>query len=198
MPNWKLYCIIDRKLIKRRSPVKIAKALFKDGADIVQIRFKNFPSYRLLPIVKQIQKSASSCGKILIINDRPDVVLAAGANGVHLGSGDLSVKTVRRLLKPRSVIGKTVHSAKEAENTRFENVDYLGVGPVFKTPLKRYIKERGVNFVRKIGRLSPLPLFAIGGINKDNAKTVLAAGVRGICVARAISDAKTILKRKKK
>jgi len=189
-----LYCILDGETIKQKNPVKTARFLFRNGADVVQLRYKNAPSYKLLSIAKKIAFVAKKNKKIFLINDRPDVALASGARGVHVGSGDLPIKTIRGLLGLGSTVGKTVHSAKEARKTRYEKLDYVSAGPVFSTPLKANLKPKGLGFIKKIKTCVSHPVFAIGGINSRNVKAVFASGADGICVTRSIFKIKKIVK----
>lgn len=198
MPNWKLYCIIDKGVLRGASPQKTAERLFKSGVAVVQLRYKNCPSYKFLRIAKEIQRLARKYGKTLLINDRIDVALASGAKGVHLGSGDLPLRGAYRLLDTKKIIGKTVHSTGEAKKLKCEKIDYVSAGPIFSTPLKKNLKGRGIDFVRKIKKYADFPVIAIGGINKRNAKAVLQTGVEGICVTRAAKEARDILKEIKK
>ncbi|NQU95832.1 MAG: thiamine phosphate synthase [Candidatus Omnitrophica bacterium] len=196
--NWKLYCIIDKVARRNRSPEATALSLFKTGVDVIQLRYKNLPSYELLAIAKRIRKAAKRYGKTLLINDRIDVAVSSGAEGVHLGSGDLPLETAHRLLGKRAIVGKTVHTPGEAKKIRREKVNYIGVGPIFTTPLKKNLKAKGVGFIKKIKQHTSVPVFAIGGINKQNVKLALGGGAQGVCVARASSHAKALLKEIKK
>ncbi len=210
--SWKLYCIIDKNIIEgTASPQKVAQALYAKGVDVIQLRYKNYPSYKLVRIAKKIQGIARKSKKALLINDRIDVALASGAKGVHLGSGDLSLRTAHFLLNPKSIVGKTVHKIKQAKKARNEKAGYVSAGPVFSTPLKKNLKKQGIAFVKKIKKCvslpagqagrptgqADLPVFAIGGINKRNVKAVLQSGA-GICVTRAIFEAEDLLKEIKK
>lgn len=187
--NWKLYCIIDNTVLGRRDPCKAAGALFKAGADVIQLRYKNCPTYKLVGIAKKIGALASKYGKTLLINDRIDVASATGAKGVHLGSGDFSLATTRRLLRAKSIVGKTAHTLSEARKADSEKADYVSAGPVFSTPLKRNLKEQGIGFVRKIKKNVSVPVFAIGGINRKNIGEILSkSAANGVCVARAALD----------
>jgi len=192
--NWMLYCILDGEMIKQKKSVNTARFLFKSGVDAVQLRCKNVPSYKLLGIAKKIERLAKQYGKTLLINDRPDVALACGARGVHRGAGDMAVKMIRHLLGPSSVVGKTVHSLAGAKSASVEKIDYVGAGPVFATPLKKALRPKGVNFIRQVKERVPVPVFAIGGINRRNIKSVLQSGADGVCVIRAAKDAKKIIK----
>ena len=196
--GWKLYCIVDSATQRSKDPVKSSCSLFADGADILQLRYKNYPSGELVRIAKKIQQSRKKRGKTLLINDRVDVALASGADGVHVGEGDFSTGVSRRLLGSSSVIGKTVHSAGEAKRAACCEIDYVSAGPIFSTPLKRGLKARGPRFIKKIKKCVSVPVFAIGGINKKNVKAVLRGGAYGICVLRGAKRAKELLKACKK
>lgn len=195
--NWTLYCIIDKDTIQGASPRKIAQALYSGGADVVQLRYKNYPSYKLAGIAKKIQRIACKYGKALLINDRIDVALASGAKGAHLGNGDISLRTAH-LVNSKGLLGKTVHKIKEAKKANSEKADYVSAGPIFSTPLKKNLKKQGIDFVKKIKKCTSGPVFAIGGINKGNVKAVLQGGADGICITRAIFEAESILKEIKK
>ena len=196
--NWKLYCIIDKAALGSRSPEEAALSLFKAGVDVIQLRYKNLPSHELLAIAKRMRKSAKRYGKTFLVNDRIDVAASSGAEGVHLGSGDLPPGTAYRLLGKKAIVGKTVHSLKEAKEIRREKVNYIGVGPIFSTPLKKNLKAKGVGFIKKIKQHTSVPVFAIGGINKQNIRLALGGGAQGVCVARASASAMVLLKEIKK
>ena len=192
--NWKVYGIIDSKVIKRKDPEKIALSLFKSGVNVVQLRYKNCPSYKLVGIAKNIQQLANKARGVLIINDRPDVALASKAGGIHMGEADMPLRTARLLLTPRGIIGKTVHRVGEIKKIKFEKINYISVGPIFATPLKKTLRKQGVHFIKKIKRHASIPLFAIGGINEKNLKEALEAGADGVCVARATPRAKSLIR----
>jgi len=192
--SWKLYCIIDEKVTRGKDPVKLAGILFKKGVDAVQLRFKNMPSYRLIPIARKIMHLARKYKCALIINDRPDVMLASGATGVHLGKGDMSPRDFGTLLRPGNLIGRTVHSKKEAGELSYKDLNYIGAGPVFPTPVKHKLKSQGVDFIAKVKDLAQVPVFAIGGINHKNLEQILLSGADGICVTRATDEVGILLK----
>jgi len=189
-----LYCILDGEMVKQEKLVNTARFLFKSGSGAVQLRCKNAPSYKVLRAAKKIRALAKKYGKTLLINDRPDVALASGADGVHRGAADMTVKAMRRLLGPSSVVGETVHSLTRARAASGKKIDYVGAGPVFATPFKRGLRPKGINFVRQVKKLVSVPVFAIGGIKLRNARNVLRSGADGVCVTRAAKDAKEIIK----
>ena len=178
--NWKIYCLNDNKT---RLPA---------AADAVQIRRKNMPSPELARIALEMKRSVDKIGSALIVNDRVDAALASGADGVHLGEGDLPVKSARRLAGKRLIVGKTVHSLREARAAAREKIDYVGAGPVFRTPAKKRLKGRGPDFIRKVALIVKRPVLAIGGINRNNAGSVLASGAKCLCLGRAAKDAAMI------
>lgn len=197
--KWKLYCIIDPSVIKGRDPVKTVNFLSKNGVKAVQLRYKHVPTYEIVRMAKKILRNAKRRDKIaLIINDRPDAALASCASGVHLGEGDMSVQTASALLGPSFMIGKTVHSIKEAKMAKREKPDYIGVGAIFPTPFKKNLKSKGVSFIRKAKLGSRLPTLAIGGINKQNCRKVMESGADGVCVARAVNRSRGLLMELKK
>ena len=192
--NWKLYCILEKEFLKTRDPVKTADFLFRSGVKAIQLRYKNFPSYKLLGIAKKIKKLADKYDATLVINDRVDVAAASGFSGVHLGSGDIPISLARFVLEDKSIIGKTIHSINEAKRIKQEKINYVGSGPVFSTPTKRNLKAKGTRFPEEVKENLPFPVFAIGGINRKNVKEVLKRKIDGVCVLRATLDAKGILK----
>jgi len=192
--DWKVYCIIDGERAKRKDLVKIARRLFEKGIKAVQFRHKNRPSYEIARIAKRIEHLAKMHKGILLINDRPDVAFASGASGVHLGWGDISLSTSRRILGKGRSIGKTAHSLKEAKAAEREKADYIGAGPVYKTPVKRDLRERSLKFIGKVKKHVSVPVLAIGGINRYNAGKVLKKGADGVCLLSAACDAEAILK----
>lgn len=190
----RLYCIIDGEMINKNNPVKAARSLLESGVRLLQLRFKNTPSYKLAAVAAKISSLASKYKAKIFINDRIDLALASGASGVHLGLGDMKISSARSFLGPKRSIGATVHSAKETKALKSEHINYVGAGPVFTTPLKKHLKQKGLNFIKIVKNNISVPIFAIGGINETNAERVLSAGANGICVRRATSQAKQLLK----
>lgn len=129
---------------------------------------------------------------LYIINDRLDIAQAARADGVHLGQDDLPVKAARAILGPHRIIGKSCHSLKQAIQAEREGVDYVSIGPIFKTPTKPGYRPAGLKVLRETCQRLKLPIVAIGGINTDNIESVRKAGARLIAVVRAICKARDI------
>lgn len=189
--NFKLYAVTD---LADDSPSQLEKiaAVYKGGADIIQLRSKKLSDRSLFEIGKKIRALADKYQKLFFVNDRADLALAVEADGVHLGQNDLPVETVRSFLKKAGVsiwIGKSTHSLEQGMRALDEHPDYLGVGPVFETPTKPGYKPAGLQYVAQAAEKFKIPFVAIGGINEANLNQVLEAGAHKIAVVRAVFDA---------
>ncbi|AEB76672.1 thiamine phosphate synthase [Clostridium botulinum] len=185
--NYKLYLITDRSFLNGRSLADCVEDAIKGGATMVQVREKNISTRKFFNIAKEVQNVTSKYNIPLLINDRIDIALAINADGVHLGQSDMSIDIARKILGPNKIIGISagnINEAKEAENN---GADYVGLGAVFFTGTKRDIDEPiGLKGLNEITKNINIPSVAIGGINKENAKSVLETGVNGISVISAI------------
>ncbi len=183
-----VYPILDAGVLGGRDPGPVLRALGTAGIRIVQLRGKGLPAGALAAWVSAGVRGAAGCGVRVVVNDRADVALLAGADGVHLGQDDLSVGAARRLLGRRAVIGLSTHTRAEVELSRRAPADYLAVGPVFDTPTKAdaapVVSLSGVREARALYRG---PLIAIGGIGRDRIRSVLAAGADAAAVISAVS-----------
>jgi len=128
----------------------------------------------------------------LIINDRVDIVLACGAEGVHLGQDDVSVESARKILGRRAIIGRSCQTLAQARQAREDGADYIGFGSVFKTQTKPQRAQMDLKLLQRVVHEFDLPVFAIGGIDTDNIGRLRVLGVKKIAVTRAISRAKNI------
>jgi thiamine-phosphate pyrophosphorylase len=156
----------------------------------VQLREKDCPTREFLEIARRLLGRLDRAGIPLIINDRVDIALAAGAAGVHLGQDDLPVLDARRLLGPGAIIGLSVETPEQAATADALDVSYLGVSPVFATLTKTGAKSPwGLDGLRRLRALSRRTLVAIGGINASNAADVLASGADGLAVVSAVCAA---------
>ncbi|MGB3057773.1 MAG: thiamine phosphate synthase, partial [Candidatus Omnitrophota bacterium] len=120
----------------------------------------------------------------VIINDRPDMVLALGCSGVHLGKGDISAGLARRILGENAIIGRTVRDIEDIRSLKKKDVDYVSIGPVYRTPLKPYLKTVSRFRLREVCEKSSLPVVAIGGINSGNARELAGCGVKTVAFVR--------------
>lgn len=196
-----LYLVCDSKPGGRELP-DVMRAAIAGGVDIVQLRDKHISDEELTEVVRTAHKVCEQLGALLIVNDRPTVTLEAGADGVHVGQGDMPVAQVRELVGPDVLIGLSTHAPAEidAATAGFDaaagpgrrgvaSVDYVGVGPVYATPTKPGRPAVGLELVRYAAGHSRLPFFAIGGLDAGNVEAALEAGARRVAVVRAIADA---------
>jgi thiamine-phosphate pyrophosphorylase len=181
-----LYAIVD-PLDTGRTPEDLAAALLAGGACLLQLRLKSAGSGELLAAARAIRALTAQAGALLLVNDRPDVARAAGADGVHLGQDDLPVAAARAVLGPGTLVGVSTHDVEQARAAAGAGADYLGVGPVFTTTTKSgALPARGVELVRAVRAAVALPLVAIGGITPDTAPAVRAAGADAVAMIGAL------------
>ena len=183
-----VYPILDAEVFGDRDPGPALRALGSAGIRIVQLRGKGLAAGAFAAWVSAGVRGAAGCGVRLVVNDRADVALLTGADGVHLGQDDISARAARRLLGRAAVIGISTHTRAEVELARREPADYLAVGPVFDTATKAdsapVVSLSGVRVARRLYRG---PLVAIGGISRARVGSVLAAGADAAAVISAVS-----------
>jgi thiamine-phosphate pyrophosphorylase len=167
------------------------------GADCIQLRAKGINDDKLFGIAGAFVRICKDAGVLSIINDRVDIAVAAGADGVHLGQGDLPVEQARNLQLSPLIIGKSTHSIEQLRAACEELPAYVALGPVFATETKRTAKPVGLDYVRQATELlvdTGIGSVAIGGINLDNVDDVLKAGARTIAVCAAVTKAGDVQK----
>ncbi len=185
-----IYLVTDRSLCGQRSLDEIVLQAAGAGAAYVQLREKDVSTSFFVREAKRIKKLLSPYKIPLIINDRVDVALACGAEGVHIGQEDMPFTVARKLMGPAAIIGLSVEDWGDVEESQKLDVDYIGVSPIFPTPTKTDTKGAwGLSGLTRIKAFSRHPLVAIGGINESNAREVLAAGADCIAVVSAICAA---------
>ena len=190
MFDYSLYLVTDRALSLGRSTVEVVRAAIRGGVSCVQLREKGCSTREFMDEARLLKALLAGTGVPLFINDRLDVALAVGADGVHLGQNDLPIADARRLVGNRMIIGISAESVADAVRAEAEGADYIGASPVFTTPTKTdTAPPLGLDGLRAIRRAVQLPLVAIGGINADNAAAVLRAGADGLAVVSAIVSA---------
>jgi thiamine-phosphate pyrophosphorylase len=140
-------------------------------------------------VANAAQALCERLGVLLIVNDRPTVALEIGADGIHVGQDDMPVADVRDMVGPDMLVGLSTHSPQEIDAVDASLVDYIGVGPIHATPTKPGRPAVGLELVRHAAEHAPVPFFAIGGIDAENAAEVIAAGAQRLCVLRAIASA---------
>lgn len=164
-------------------------AAIAGGVDIVQLRAKDAPDEWLVEAGAYLARRCHEHAVLFIINDRPDLVEAIGADGVHVGQDDLSVDDARRVAGPSALIGVSTHSPEQLAKAAEDGADYAGVGPVHETPTKPGRPATGYRYVWHASQEAKLPWFAIGGIDEQTIERTLASGADRVVVVRAIQDA---------
>lgn len=181
----RLYFVTDALGAERALP-----AAFDGGVDIVQLREKEAPDSDAVDAGRRLRQLCDQHDALLIVNDRPDLALECGADGVHVGQDDEPLASVREQVGPELIVGISTHSPEQVQAALESPADYLAVGPVYATPTKEGREPVGLELVRYAAeRASAKPWFAIGGIDPGNATHVAGAGATRIAVVRAIRDA---------
>jgi thiamine-phosphate pyrophosphorylase len=170
-------------------PEERLEAALAGGVDMLQLRMKNAPDEEIVGAARAFRRACDRHGVIFVLNDRPDLVAACGADGVHVGQEDMAPGEARALAGPGRIVGLSTHSREQIEVAGAADVDYIAVGPVFATPTKPGRRAVGLELVRAAAETAPHPWFAIGGIDVGNAASVVEAGARRLAVVRAIRDA---------
>ena len=186
----RLYLVTDQASLRGRTLADLVLAAVQGGVSCVQLREKALATRDFVALARAVKDLLAPFAVPLVINDRLDVALACGAQGVHLGQSDLPVALARQLLPPEVFIGLSVESLGDVSRAAGQPVDYLGISPVFATPTKTDTAAPwGLAGVSQVCALTGLPLVAIGGIHQGNAAQVLQAGADGLAVVSAICSA---------
>ena len=167
----------------------VLAAALDGGVDVLQLREKDGSDEEVLAAAERFRRACDEHGALFILNDRPDLALAAGADGVHVGQDDERVERVREHVGAEVAIGLSTHSREQLQAGLETGADYVCVGPVFATPTKPDYPAVGLELVRHAASCVERPWFAIGGIDGTNITEVAAAGARRVVVVRAIRDA---------
>ena len=195
-PDFRLYLITDRKLFGSADELlqTIDKAL-AGGVRAVQLREKDLDTRLLLALAYSMRKMTKRYGAKLFINDRADIALAVGADGVQLGRAGMPVQAVRKLSGDSLMIGVSTHSVAEAFQAKADGADFITLGPVYATPSKlRYGNPIGIQVLQDAAGSLGLPVFAIGGIRIDRVTDVLRKGAYGIALISAVLTATDVRK----
>ena len=187
-----IYVLIDPEQIGGKDPLELAKRVLEGGAGAIQIRDKRLNLRETLLISERLLKLCREYRATCIINDRVDVAILIGADGVHLGQQDLPATSARQILKPWQIIGTSNALFNEAQIALDEQVDYIAIGDIFGTKSKNNTRPAGIDLLRRIRGIIPVhgpPLIAIGGVHAGNASEVAFAGADGIAVMSAVTQA---------
>ena len=180
----RLYLVLDARP-HGEAPDALLDAALRGGVDVVQLRDKDLPDDELVRAAEPFRRACAAHGALFVLNDRPDLVEACGADGVHVGQEDMALAEARALVGTERIVGLSATTADELAG----DADYFGVGAIFGTPTKPESPPGGLELVRAAAARLRVPWFAIGGIELDNVGEVAAAGAPGVAVVRAIRDA---------
>jgi thiamine-phosphate pyrophosphorylase len=184
-----LHAIIDATHSKH-SHEDLARRVLAGGAKIIQLRDKSLPSNELLRIAKIIRELTSQYSAMFIMNDRVDIAIATGTDGVHLGQDDLPLAETRKLLGDSAIIGVSCGSVEEALATARDGASYIGFGHMYPTSSKQKLTpQRTLRELTSVANAVSIPVIAIGGISADRIPELLAAGATGIAAIGAIGNA---------
>ena len=189
--NVRLYVLITESACKA-DWFTTAEAAIRGGADALQLREKNLEGAELL---RRANRFADLCRRhrvISIINDRPDIALLADADGVHVGQEDLPAVEVRKLLGSSKIVGVSTHRIEQARQAMLDGADYIGVGPMYRSPTKPRDFVAGLEYARQAAAEIRIPSVAIAGITEKNVDEVLSTGVRAIAVTAAVAGSQDV------
>ncbi len=181
----RLYVLLTRRLCKG-DPLSVAAAAIDGGADCIQLREKDAPDRDVLSLARRLRELTAAADVMMIVNDRPDIAVAVGADGVHLGQDDLPVAAARRVLGDRPIVGRSTHTLDQARAADAEGADYVAVGPMFPTDTKDAGPIAGVETFRQVAAEVTRPLVVVGGITAANVGVLVAAGARRVAVCSAV------------
>ena len=184
-----LYVIINTQALKGRSHVEAARQVISGGAKTIQLRDKLHSKKELLPIAQQLKELCAEHNVLFIVNDCLDIALATEADGLHLGQDDLPALAARKLLPMDKILGCSTNTVDQAIAAQSEGADYIAVGSIYPTLSKETVKVVGLDRLRQVRQAVTSPLVAIGGITRDNAAEVMAAGADAVAVISAILQA---------
>lgn len=173
----------------RPDVVAFVAACIEGGVDVVQLRDKTLEARPMVAMARELVAVCHDHGVPFFLNDRPDLALEAGADGVHVGQDDAPPSLARRILGPDAIVGLSTHARSEAEASLAEPVDYISAGPVQETPTKPGRPATGVAYVRYAADLSPRPVFVTGGVTPERIPELVRAGATGFVAVRYLTEA---------
>jgi thiamine-phosphate pyrophosphorylase len=187
----KLFVITQSDISNGRGNGLVVKEAIKGGAEIIQLREKNWNLIKIREEAKILVKICHEKNVLFILNDYVDIALEVGADGVHLGQKDISIKDARKICRNKLMIGLSTHSVEQAIDAEQQDVDYITIGPIYKTRTKEFTV--GPEILKPVVGCVDKPVIAVGGINKNNIDEVLKQGVRSVAVASAVVSAEKVM-----
>jgi thiamine-phosphate pyrophosphorylase len=168
---------------------RLIAELVEAGVGMIQLRDKHLDDRDLVARARALVQRTRGSRTLCIINDRADIAAAVGADGVHVGQEDLTVKDARAIVGTRMLIGVSTHNIEQARAAVLDGANYLGAGPTFASRTKSFDDFAGLDYLREVSREIRLPTFAIGGITAENLPSVLGVGIERVAVGSAVVDA---------
>lgn len=184
-----LYFITDSTGLSEEEFLRRTEAALRGGVTLLQLREKNRTTREYLSLAEKVHELTRRYGVPLLIDDRLDVAMAMDAEGVHLGQSDLPIHMARRILGPDKIVGATAKTVPQATEAYEQGADYLGVGAIYPTTTKVKTVLTSTDTLRDICKAVPIPVNAIGGLNKTNIDVLCGIPIAGICVVSAIMKA---------
>lgn len=181
-----LIAILDRGVESILPLEEFTRSIISGGATSIQVRLKHESTRYIIGFTRRVLEACAGTGVSVIVNDRLDAAMAAGAQGVHLGEEDMPVRTARGLAGPGMIIGASVRDVAGAKAAALAGADYLGVGAMFATPIKPEQEPISLDILQEIRHEVKLPIVAIGGIDETNAALLMEHGADGIAVISAL------------
>lgn len=191
LKNCKLYVIVDRGATGNRDILGVAEEALRGGADIIQLRDKTSSDAEILQCAKAIRAVTKKYKCPFIINDRVDIARAVNADGVHLGQSDIPIGEARRIIG-KKIVGISTHNLPEAKEAGKSGADYIGIGPIFKTPTKEKMRPIGTSVLNRVRKTVDIPFFAVGGISISRVRAVKKSGASRIAVVSAAAKARDV------
>lgn len=187
-----VYLIIDPTLTSGRPELEVAEAALRGGVTMIQWRDKHREKGLQLPVVRQLKALCDRYGALLFTNDHPDLGMAAGADGVHVGQKDLPLREVRAMTPPGFLIGTSNATLPEAQDSDAGTADYIAVGAIYSTTSKDNTRPAGLETLKAVRANTKRPIVAIGGINAGNIEPVIACGADAVSVISAVAMASDV------
>lgn len=184
--DYTLYLVTDRMLMSTATLCEAVEQAITGGCTMVQLREKNISSLDFYNLAKAVRHITNKYNVPLIINDRIDIALSVGAQGVHIGQSDIPASVARKIIGRDMLLGVSASFLPEAIRAQNDGADYLGVGAMFPTGTKSDAAAVSMNELQKIRKAVSIPIVAIGGINKENASQLIGIGINGLAVVSAI------------
>ena len=180
----RVYLVLEAEAAQR-----VVEPALRGGVDLVQLRDKDSTDAEIVEAGRELRELCHRHGALFLVNDRPDLAVACGADGVHVGQDDMPVDDARAIVGRERIVGTSTHSSDQVDAAEASDADYYAVGPVFETPTKEGRPATGWDLIAYAAGRATKPWFAIGGIDADAASSAAAAGAERAVVVRAIRDA---------